>query len=238
MRQLHLSVPILLHQLTRGMLLWLSHLLHLTLLGFLMQHWLNLPIKHPLHQQSPSLHQVSFSSLSFFFWLIIDIEIAHPVEDASSNPFLLPQTPCRPPRLSMVWSRSRKLWTWTWTCIGPGHKLFFRFFTNFYEFKLIFSYFLSIFSLLFNDICYRIICHCHMLIKAMQLSFLNPPTSSMSNNPSVTTTTIGNNNNGNSKYSHLTMMMVRAQEGSWGSSSWGLRSDTSQAPWYIFFFLF
>ena len=138
-----------------------------------------------------------------------------------------------------------------WSGPGPGNSgpgpgpvsdldtsFFFRFFTNFYEFKLIFSYFLSIFSLLFNDICYHIICHCHMLIKAMQLSFLNPPTSSMSNNPSVTTTTIGNNNNGNSKYSHLTMMMVRAQEGSWGSSSWGSRCDTSWAPWYVFFFCF
>ena len=101
MRQLHLSVPILLHQLTRGMLLWLSRLPHLTLLGLLTQHWLNLPIKHLPHQQSPSLHWVSFSSLSFFFWLTIDLEIAHPVEDALSNPFLLPQTPCRPPLSSV-----------------------------------------------------------------------------------------------------------------------------------------
>ena len=85
---------------------------------------------------------------------------------------------CSRYRLSTVWSRS-----------SPGPDLdtnfFFRFFTNFYEFKLIFSYFLSIFSLMFNDICYCIICHCHMLIKAMWLSFLNLPTSSMSNNPSV-----------------------------------------------------
>lgn len=78
MRRLHLLIPIL-------------------LLGILAQHWLNLPIKHLLHQQPPSLHQVSFSSLSFFLWLTIDLEIAHPVENGSSNPFLSPQTPCRSP---------------------------------------------------------------------------------------------------------------------------------------------
>ena len=92
---------------------------------------------------------------------------------------------------------------------GPGHKLFFQNFYKFLRFKLIFSYFLSIFSPQFNDICCCFVCHCDMLSRYATL-FL--PTS----NFPATKTITGNDINSN-KSSRVTTMMVRvhpAQESS------------------------
>ena len=120
-------------------------------------------------------------------------------------------------RLSMVQSRSRKLWTWTQTCIGPEHEHFFQNFTNFYEFKLIFS-------LPFNHICHTLYITVMVIRHATLFSPTSqPPKLPTSNNP-------GDKNHLVTFFFSLIFLKLYTSQGS--------RQFLSPHVCFFFFFLF